>query len=1605
MIRKIIKYLSWFVVILLGISLLLSAMIYLPPVQDFVKNKVSQAVEENSDMRLDVGRIRLKFPLTIDVRDLVFTTKQQDTLASLKQLNLRVAVWPLLMKELRATQLIVDGLAINYVDSLAPINIKGEIGSLMLNRVGVKLNENEVGISSFSLSKADVDIVILENEEKVDTTETQPALWKIALNSGKLDEVAFKMTMADPTELNVELAKGRINRLNIDLGKQYVAVRSILLDGGLYSYLSDPMPETDVLEQSLKEMEIKDTTLVTQELPWTIQLDNLSLQHNSVRFGTLTGVPAKGFDPNHIAIAELNMEVDSIFNKGSEVRAIIRRLEMNERSGLSIKETKGKVWLDAMGMGVEGFELHTANSKIVISATAGEGILDMDPAAPIAADISATISPADWFLLQSPSAAIRKAFGNKSLIIKGNAAGTLGAIDLSELSVNVTRHISLNTRGSLRSITDPKKMSANVNLWGSFTNLEFVKELIPDTLMQKKIGFPEKIGVKGNIAIIGERYIPKITITADTAGYLKLDADVNLVNEVYDAALKAENFPLHSFLPHDSLGLLSLDLIAKGKGFNPEKETASANVDLKINRFDFKGFDHNNISLVADLKESVLSGKLLGNNEALKLNVDIDGEIHPKDYAVGLSGDLTEVDLQMMRFSETPLALSTVMNVNARAHLDSLYKGDFSLNKIKLTHGIRVEQLDEIVANASADNSAVKAQLRSGDLTLSVNIPVGLDSLSNAIALTMEEVNRQIEARDIDMELIQPLLPPLRVDMLVSSQNPIRTFARGNGVDFRRIRATLSSGEDPLKGWVVVNGLKSGGVTLDTLHVGLGSNNHSLDYFLRLANRPGNLEQLALFYIYGGVLGDKANMNFLQRNREGNTGFRLGFEAQLRDSSVFATMSPEQPTIAYEKWNLNPQNYVEYFFNKEIYADLEMSSGNQSIEIKSVDHELMPKGSVRLNLNNIELAQMLDMIPLPPPIEGVLNARGLLGMESDFIVGDFRAGVNEFKYDRQLVGDISASFTAAVDSVGVIKMRTRLNADSVNVFSLNGTYDEKLATQPEQLDIKAEIKDLPLSLLNPFLPSQTATLKGVLKGGFTISGAMEKPNAGGQMNFDNASVNIAMIGTTYRLSSEPIVFEDFQLKFNKFGVISPNNKLLALDGKVDMRNISRPYTDLQLSAKDFRIIDSSRSGGSQVYGKAAMDFNAKLHGPIDAMMLRGDVRLLNSTDITYTLRDSPLDVEDKEQKIVTFVSFDELDQEEPMDSVALMRVWGMDMLVNVTIDDNVEVALHLSESGNNRIELVGGGALAFTMNSQGDTRLSGRYSLTGGTVVYNPPIISAKNFKISDGSYMEWTGDLLNPSFNITAVERLNTTVTTASGTGQAVFDVSIIIANTLENMAIRFDLSSTGELQTDIASLTAEERSTQAMSLLLYNTYTGPGVTGKVDANNPLNDFIAKELNQWARNNLKGVDISVGISSVDDAYGGTHTDYSYKVSKKLFSDRVTVTIGGSVSDDKSPDKTKDSFIEDVSVEYRISKRDNMFLKAYRYNTQESILEGEVIETGGGFVVRKKMNNLKELFRLTPNPDKRKRRQEERELKKLEKKLEKEVRRERNRLKVTQDEE
>ena len=132
---------------------------------------------------------------------------------------------------------------------------------------------------------------------------------------------------------------------------------------------------------------------------------------------------------------------------------------------------------------------------------------------------------------------------------------------------------------------------------------------------------------------------------------------------------------------------------------------------------------------------------------------------------------------------------------------------------------------------------------------------------------------------------------------------------------------------------------------------------------------------------------------------------------------------------------------------------------------------------------------------------------------------------------------------------------------------------------------------------------------------------------------------------------------------------------------------------------------------------------------------------------------------------------------------------------------------------------------------------------------------------------------------------------------------------------------------------------------------------------------FLEYELNTWAQRTLRGVDLTFGIDNYGiDGTGTLRTDYSYQFSKSLFDNRLKVVVGGSYASNQDVTQNlSENLIDDISLEYRLDKRENMYLKVFRQTGYESIVEGEITQTGVGFMYRKQVQSLLDFFRRNPN--------------------------------------
>ena len=110
-------------------------------------------------------------------------------------------------------------------------------------------------------------------------------------------------------------------------------------------------------------------------------------------------------------------------------------------------------------------------------------------------------------------------------------------------------------------------------------------------------------------------------------------------------------------------------------------------------------------------------------------------------------------------------------------------------------------------------------------------------------------------------------------------------------------------------------------------------------------------------------------------------------------------------------------------------------------------------------------------------------------------------------------------------------------------------------------------------------------------------------------------------------------------------------------------------------------------------------------------------------------------------------------------------------------------------------------------------------------------------------------------------------------------------------------------------------------------------------------------------------VNVSVGVGQTVREDGSRRTDYSFQFSRKFFSDRLNVIIGGKVSSDNSTTRRESgAYIDNVSLEWRLDNGGTQYIRLFHEKDYSSLIEGELDRNGVGVVLRKKVDKLSELI-------------------------------------------
>ncbi len=1557
--------------------LLLPLVFYIPAVQRSAVRWAEQWVAEHTDMRISVGNLSLQFPFRLALDEVAVQTATGDTLATARELSTQISVLPLLRGKAVIPDVTLEDARIRYLSGDSSLDLRATAGRLKLSRGMAALSQHTANVGKVSLERADI---ALWYKDVPDTTarDTTRIDWDISVADINLVDVAYSMYMPPLVDtLQVNVPSASVSQGSVSLAGQKVNVGKVYIDNAAYRYVA-----CDSIEGSSPDSLAVDGS---DALPWEIDVSRILLADNQAEYITSAVPKEAGFDVEHIRADKINIDLSSLYNRGGVLRVKINDLTLNERSGLCLTQTQGAFDTDGNGkVRLSDFVLRTPFSDLQADIDADLQIFEGNPAATVDAMLQAHIACRDivrvypgaakFFIHPEASRPERLEFYALSdyemIKLDAEVEGVGKELSLKKLNVSQPGIFVLESRGVATSLFDERDRRLTARCKVSTTDLVSLENFIPDSALLNRLVM-QPIHLDAQASMYGDE-LQGFVLLDCLGGHADVKGFYNSRKELYEASLGIEQLPMDMFLPQDTIGSLTAHAELSGQHFALDKITTRAEAKVTLDSLDFRRYPYRNVRVMAMLAEQHWSLAIDGSQQEMDVKVDASGIYNKELITANVNAQIGLLDLAGLNLSPEPLDVQgSIAAQMVASKNDSLIQADIVIDKLAVRMGDFRYRAEQINCLAASDVTYSYIDLNTGDLAANLSSDAGLTRLGPSLERLMQFVDTVRYKQRLNMDELHHGLPPFLFTAKAGRNNILQQYLSSKGMQFSSVR--LDASNDTLFGLSgIVQRLSVSGMLLDTITVKAHERDGRLNYRLALGNRPGNLDEFAHVQIDGFLSGNSTRLFCTQSNRKDETGFRFGCKADFLDSLVYLTFGPKEPIIGYKTWELNRDNYLSYkYAAREVDADIRLTYGNSHLFLTTDDRRRKSVEGVHVDIQNIELADWLVASPFVTPMSGSISANIFVDLPRQGVEAAGTIDIDDYTYANMRVGSFHTSVDYRLDSIGGNDVKALLWLDNSQVLTLTGYLSND---NPKSVQAALSIDGLPLSVANAFFPPNMGALSGDLNSSLSIGGTLSAPLVDGFIRFDSATTTFRSIGTSLAFDNTEIPIHGSRIYFNDYGIRGANKSPLNINGIVDFSQLSAIGINLDLSARNFEPIHIGESRTAMIYGSAFMDVAARIRGTLDNLSVRGRVSLLSGTNATYVMQDSKLQAGQDYSDMVTFVSF--ADTVQTYETIASKKSGtGMNMTatVDIDIDQGVQLGINLSADGKNRIDLVGGGNLLYTMSALGDSRFTGRYTLTGGFVRYNPPIISQKLFNIQDGSYVLWNGDIADPTLHIKAVETQRSLVKEGDkGSRPVNFDITIFITNTLSNLGISFDLATTDDLaiQNELQGLTAEQRSSKAINMLLYNSYSDlTSVSSSNMVGNPLNSFLEYELNTWAQKTLKGVDLSFGIDDYgDDGTGTQRTDYSYKFSKSLFDNRLKVVVGGSYATNQDATQNlKENLIDDISLEYRLTKRENMYLKVFRHTGYESIIEGEITQTGVGFLYRKQVMSLLDLFRKKRN--------------------------------------
>ncbi|MDB5196864.1 MAG: hypothetical protein JWP88_1235 [Flaviaesturariibacter sp.] len=1643
---KTILFLFLFVVVLF--LLLLT-----PPVQRFATTQVENYLEKKLKTKVEIGSISIGLPRKVVLHDIYLEDQTKDTLISGGTIKADIELFKLFSNEVKVNSLQLDNITAK-VKRLLPdttFNFQFVVDAFASQKKAepdtaqtavMKLAVSNIALNNFNvvyrdvLTGNDMTAYLKKASARIDTLDPYTSHFSIPSLSVDGMRVRFYQNtpLMKPETLATDMAKvgapipmklafGTVNLKNvaidygntesalysqINLGNVVLTGKDIDLQNHRIHLANLQLDNTaSVIRLGKKQgakvlvKEVKKEVIVQQQAGWNFLVDNIQVANNAIQFDNDNNPKqASGIDFAHFRGDSLNLHMRNLALTGDSIMGLIAGASFREKSGFVLDTLRGDFLYGPKQSYIKNLYVKTPGTELKRSLVAEYPSLDALTKHPeqVLMDINldhSRVQVAD-ILAFAPQLRTNPAFRNPSAIWRINiqGSGNMNRLYFQNLQFDGLKNTSIDASGTLAGLNDPKAAGGTFTIRRFRTSQTDMALFTGQRLSTKDIYLPETFNVTGTLSGNASRLNTNLTV-ASSVGNVGVNGQfVNLTNPAklqYNASIRTNSLRIGQIMRNKvPIGNITANIRLNGTGTTPA--TINTKFNGIVNAVGYNNYNYRNINLNGSLKGSSFVANVDIRDPNIDLTVKASGTM-AANSSFRVNGFIDSIKTLPLHLTTEPFIFHGKIDADVASLNPDYLDANVTVTQALVVSGTQRLPIDSLqfvsghtgneqFMRLTSDfaNAALQGQYRFSDLgsIIQNNINPYFSVSKSAKTLAVKPYDFTFRLDVVNSPVLTAFVPGLNISQPIHAEGSLAT---GRGLNAVVNTPSLAFGTNTITG----------------LNVNVTTTPSGLQF-------TGNVDHLvsgSAFNLYNTRLTATALNNILDFNlgvgdKANRTKYRLsGTLSQPSLGSYALNLRPDSLLLNYETWTVAANNQLIITPTAIGASNFVLQKGGQQLALQSTGGTGSPLG---LSFTDFRLATITGFLQADSLLaDGVMNGNVTFQnlMKQPLFTSDLT--INDFSFRQDTIGNIAlqASNTAA--------NRYNINATVSghgNDLQLSGS-----ATQVPNdiaLDMKLDVRQLQLSSFQGAMKDFVKSASGSVNGSVSIGGTTSKPKVLGDLNFDQAKVYTIAIGGPVTIDDEKISVTEEGFVFNEFSVKDSAGNAMNIDGVVSTTNFINYRFDLDVDARNFQALNTTKKDNSLYYGKMNITTNLHVGGTEQNPVVDGSLSVNKGTDFSIVIPQADPSIVQREG-VVEFVDFSN-----PMadtlfknyDTLNTTDVLGFDIAANIEISKEANFNVVVDVANGDFLNLRGEGQLTTGIDQSGKITLTGTYEIEEGAyqLSYN---FLRRRFDIEKGSKITWLGEPTNAQLDVTAKYIANTAPLDLVDQQLAQsdqrnyylqklpFNVLLNVSGEMMKPVLTFDITLPQDknynvsgdvvstVNTRLAQLRQEpsELNKQVFAILLLNRFvgenpfqsSGSGFSAASFARTSVSKLLTEQLNNLAGNLIEGVDINFDVASSDDYTTGqrrSRTDLNVGLSKRLLNDRLTVTVGSNfeLEGPRQSNQSSNNIAGNVAVNYQLSKDGRYMLRFYRRNEYEGQVDGYIIETGLGFIITVDYNRFREVL-------------------------------------------